>query len=82
MLWFSYRKLEEFFSQDKLKLDHFFLNLQLFLEGAHADLWEELNLKKLKNLEKLEKQVAYFEEQIYKFLSILPKYHPEGMLVL
>ena len=67
-------------NDDPDQLDHLFVNIQLFLEGAHKDFMKGVQKYKGKIPSRLEWQIVFFDEEIYRFLSSLSQYYTEEEL--
>ena len=57
-------------------IDHLFTLLQQFIEHTHKEIWDEYQLYDNSKPDYLKKQINYFDEELYRFLSLIPAYYP------
>ncbi|CAI2358913.1 unnamed protein product [Moneuplotes crassus] len=76
----SIEKLAAVMESSDEDLDHFFLNIKLFLEGAHKEFVKIAEKYKDEMPSKLHKQICYTDEEVYRFLSSLSEFYTENEL--
>jgi len=55
--------------------DHLFVNLQLFLEGVHKEIVKDVHKIEKEMPKQLARQIVFFDEEVYRFLSTLSQYY-------
>lgn len=59
------------------QIDHLFANVQLFLEGVHKEIIEDAHKNSSEIPNKLLNQILYFDEDLHRFLSMMPIYYSD-----
>ena len=61
-------------------VSHLFKSFETFLDSAHKEICRDLDLYSLENPDAVEKKLVEFDEELYRFLSLLPIHYPDDFL--